>query len=135
MADRCYNCRKRFAPLDEKHTVNDEWGLGPGRSGWWGFFSGTCELCERCYEKYAELYLGKSKKISANRESLLSPKLRFEILKRDNFTCQYCGKKGPEVVLEVDHIKPYKATKNNSPGNLITACKECNRGKRAKEII
>lgn len=26
----------------------------------------------------------------------LSKKLRFEVFKRDSFTCQYCGKKSPE---------------------------------------
>ena len=69
------------------------------------------------------------------RELPVSPKMRFEILKRDNFTCQYCGRKAPEVVLEVDHIEPYSRTKDNHVENLITACKECNRGKRAKEIL
>jgi len=69
------------------------------------------------------------------RENPVPPKVRFEILKRDNFTCQYCGKKAPEVILEVDHIEPYSKTKNNHPDNLITACKDCNRGKRTKEVV
>ena len=36
----------------------------------------------------------------------LSNKIRFEVFKRDNFTCQYCGRKAPEIVLNVDHIEP-----------------------------
>ena len=36
----------------------------------------------------------------------ISKKLRFEVFKRDNFTCQYCGRMAPDVVLEVDHINP-----------------------------
>lgn len=36
----------------------------------------------------------------------ISKKLRFEVFKRDCFTCQYCGEKAPNVKLEVDHIKP-----------------------------
>lgn len=32
--------------------------------------------------------------------------VRFEVFKRDSFTCQYCGRKAPEAVLNVDHIKP-----------------------------
>ncbi len=76
----------------------------------------------------------KPKKIK-RRESPISPRLRFEILKRDHFTCQYCGRKPPEVELEVDHVEPYSKTKDSSPENLITACKECNRGKRIKEVI
>lgn len=31
---------------------------------------------------------------------------RFDIFKRDGFTCQYCGKQPPGVVLHVDHITP-----------------------------
>ena len=83
--------------------------------------------------KYKE-WKGEIKK-KKPRERPISPRLRFKVLQRDNFTCQYCGRKAPEVVLEVDHIEPYSKTKNNDIDNLITSCKECNRGKRAKEII
>lgn len=83
--------------------------------------------------KHREWREGK-KKIK-NRENSITPKIRFEILKRDNFACHYCGRKAPEVTLEVDHIEPYSKTKNNDSENLITACKECNRGKRVQEVI
>ena len=36
----------------------------------------------------------------------LSLKKRFEFFKRDKFTCQYCGKNAPDVILQVDHIEP-----------------------------
>lgn len=29
----------------------------------------------------------------------VSNELRFEVFKRDKFTCQYCGRKAPDVVL------------------------------------
>ena len=63
----------------------------------------------------------------------LSSAGRFLILERDNFTCQYCGKKPPEVILEVDHIKPRKNGGGDDSTNLITACFNCNRGKNIKE--
>ena len=85
-------------------------------------------------EKYAE-WKGEKKKRVQKRESPVPQKLRFEILKRDNFTCQYCGRKAPEVTLEVDHIEPYSKTKDNSPENLIASCLDCNRGKRTKDVI
>lgn len=59
----------------------------------------------------------------------ISKKLRFEVFKRDNFTCQYCGKMAPDVVLEVDHINPVANGGDNNILNLITACHDCNRGK------
>lgn len=59
----------------------------------------------------------------------IGKKRRFEVFKRDKFTCQYCGRKAPDVVLEVDHIKPVAEGGNNGILNLITSCRDCNRGK------
>lgn len=54
---------------------------------------------------------------------------RFEVFKRDHFTCQYCGAQPPDVVLVVDHITPVAAGGTSTPDNLITACESCNQGK------
>lgn len=59
------------------------------------------------------------------------PRLRFEVFKRDKFTCQYCGRKAPEAVLECDHITPIAGGGTNDILNLITSCKPCNGGKGA----
>lgn len=59
----------------------------------------------------------------------ISKKLRFEVFKRDSFTCQYCGKKAPDVILHVDHINPVSKGGDNAIVNLITSCAECNSGK------
>lgn len=64
----------------------------------------------------------------------LSKKMRFEVFKRDKFTCQYCGRSAPDVILHVDHIKPVKEGGTNDIMNLVTACKECNAGKGAREL-
>lgn len=64
----------------------------------------------------------------------LSKKTRFEIFKRDGFTCRYCGKQPPDTVLEVDHINPVANGGDNDPLNLITSCFDCNRGKADKEL-
>lgn len=62
----------------------------------------------------------------------ISKKIRFEIFKRDSFTCQYCGQEAPKVVLNIDHINPVKNGGNNNILNLITSCFGCNNGKRAR---
>lgn len=54
---------------------------------------------------------------------------RWKILKRDKFTCQYCGRSAPDVELHVDHKKPIFAGGNSEESNLITACSDCNLGK------
>lgn len=64
----------------------------------------------------------------------LSKKVRFEVFKRDSFTCQYCGSKTPDVILEVDHITPVKEGGTNDLMNLVTSCFNCNRGKRDKKL-
>jgi hypothetical protein len=59
-------------------------------------------------------------------------KMRFEILKRDNFACQYCGRRpgnGEDVILHIDHIYPASKGGEWSEDNLITSCRECNSGK------
>lgn len=62
----------------------------------------------------------------------LSQRTRFAALFRDNFTCQYCGRKPPEVILHIDHRVPFSLGGDNSLDNLLTACSECNLGKSNK---
>jgi hypothetical protein len=64
----------------------------------------------------------------------VSKKLRFEVFKRDSFTCQYCGQKAPGVVLHVDHLKPRKSGGGSDILNLITSCVDCNLGKGARHL-
>lgn len=59
----------------------------------------------------------------------LSKRIRFEVFKRDAFTCQYCGKKAPDVVLHVDHVVPRAKGGSDDILNLVTACGTCNAGK------
>lgn len=61
----------------------------------------------------------------------ISLKLRFEVFNRDEFTCQYCGRKTPEVILELEHVIPISKGGTDEIDNLITSCFECNRGKGA----
>lgn len=60
--------------------------------------------------------------------------MRFEVFKRDNFECQYCGAKPPKVPLEIDHIVPVSKNGKTTKDNLITACFDCNRGKANIEL-
>lgn len=64
----------------------------------------------------------------------ISKEIRFEVFKRDKFTCQYCGRKAPDVVLNADHINPVSKGGGNELLNLITSCFDCNNGKRDKKL-
>lgn len=59
----------------------------------------------------------------------VSKRLRFEILRRDNHTCRYCGASAPDVPLRVDHVTPEALGGRTEPSNLVTACEPCNSGK------
>ena len=59
----------------------------------------------------------------------VSKRLRFEILKRDNHTCRYCGATAPEAALTVDHVMPVALGGTDLPENLVAACRDCNAGK------
>lgn len=64
----------------------------------------------------------------------VSKSIRFEVFKRDAFACRYCGRKPPEVLLEVDHVIALVNGGDSDLGNLLTACAACNRGKGARPL-
>lgn len=64
----------------------------------------------------------------------LSKRTRFEVFKRDKFTCAYCGRRPPEVMLEVDHVHPKCDGGSDEMDNLVTSCEACNRGKAGKGL-
>ena len=78
------------------------------------------------------------------RRKAISPKIRLQVLKRDNFTCQSCGKSPalyPEleidvsVKLEIDHFQPHSKGGSIDLDNLQTLCLLCNRGKENNESL
>ena len=60
--------------------------------------------------------------------------VRFEVLKRDSFKCQYCGASAPDVLLQIDHIEPVSKGGDSDITNLVTACAACNAGKRDRRL-
>ncbi|MCK9230036.1 MAG: HNH endonuclease [Syntrophales bacterium] len=60
--------------------------------------------------------------------------MRFLVLKRDSFTCQYCGRRAPGVELHIDHKIPWSKVREHRMDNLIVACADCNLGKSNREL-
>ena len=56
-------------------------------------------------------------------------KLRYKILKRDNYKCVLCGKSAKDTILVIDHIIPITNGGTNNLINLRVLCRECNHGK------
>lgn len=62
--------------------------------------------------------------------------LRYRVLQRDSFRCQYCGRSARDgATLHLDHVVPYSAGGETTEDNLITACEQCNLGKSASSVI
>lgn len=59
----------------------------------------------------------------------VSKRLRYEILRRDNHACRYCGATAPDAKLNVDHVIPQALGGSDKPTNLVSACADCNAGK------
>lgn len=62
----------------------------------------------------------------------INARMRFKVLKRDNFKCCACGAspaKDPSVDLHVDHIIPWAKGGETVIDNLQTLCSKCNLGK------
>ena len=55
-----------------------------------------------------------------------------EILRRDNYTCQYCGKQTP--YLTIDHIIPRRLGGRHTWENLVAACPTCNHRKGGRTL-
>lgn len=76
----------------------------------------------------------KNNDVSKNRT--VSNAQRQRILRRDNFTCQLCGARGPgarpypgNAELRVDHKLPFSKGGSDNDSNLWVLCHECNSGK------
>lgn len=57
----------------------------------------------------------------------VSKRIRYEVLRRDEFTCRYCRSTDGE--LTIDHVKPVSLGGTDEPANLVACCRDCNAGK------
>jgi hypothetical protein len=87
------------------------------------------QLFEFRYDEHKPKRFASLAKRSLNRRRNVDLKTRARILDRDNRTCQICGRKAPNVKLEVDHKIPVTEGGRKADSNLWTLCEDCNRGK------
>ena len=60
------------------------------------------------------------------------PFCRENVFVRDDYTCQYCGKKFPASELTLDHVFPKSRLGPDIWENIVTCCKDCNQYKADK---
>ncbi len=61
-----------------------------------------------------------------------SLRLRFLVMRRDDFKCQHCGRSPAthaNIDLHIDHVRPWSEGGETTFDNLRTLCSDCNLGK------
>ncbi len=58
--------------------------------------------------------------------------IMFRVVRRDNSTCQICGKHLLDNEIEFDHIIPLSKGGSTEENNIQVTCFDCNRGKSSK---
>ena len=102
------------------------------------YMANGCDVWQR---KCPKCGVSKGKKmqnanVSPKRSRKISDKLRYAVLKRDNFKCRACGAspaKDSNIELHVDHIIPWSKGGETTLENLQTLCSRCNIGKSDSE--
>jgi len=59
------------------------------------------------------------------------PATRRKIYERDGWACVHCGN---DRELTLDHITPASRGGSHRPTNLVTACRNCNTARGAREL-
>ena len=55
----------------------------------------------------------------------VSKRVRYEVLRRDNYACRYCGATaGSGAQLVVDHVMPVSLGGTDDPTNLVACCRD-----------
>lgn len=62
-------------------------------------------------------------------------RLRFAVLERDGFRCVYCGRRSPQVQLDVAHLVARVAGGATDPSNIVTACSACNGALGTRTVV
>lgn len=74
-----------------------------------------------------------NRRASKRGKSLLNLDIIKAIFQLDNYTCQYCYKRGGN--LTIDHVQPLCKNGANDESNLVTACRTCNVSKNRKSLL
>lgn len=88
-----------------------------------------------CFESVSRSFLDRKtySNLAMVERGEVSDSLRYDILKRDNFTCVICGASSKQGArLHIDHIVPVSKGGKSIPSNLRTLCERCNIGKSDK---
>ncbi len=112
----CKCCGKKFIPDNYKRKF-------------------CSKICRRKSEREQSRKAQQARKVKGDNSAWY--RLRFSIMARDGFRCQYCGRTVQDegVKLVIDHILAKTNGGLDDPSNLITSCSDCNVGKSGLFLI
>jgi len=67
----------------------------------------------------------------------IRPTTRLALYLRDGFRCAYCNRdlsQAPRFETTLDHVKAHHSGGDNSPSNLVCACRSCNSRRQDKPV-
>lgn len=102
---------------------------------WQGALQAFVDYINNEEEVLDELYTKEVKKKSSRGHRTkrdINWRLRYLVMRRDNFKCNFCGRSpatNPNIVLHVDHIVAWAKGGETEISNLQTLCSVCNIGK------
>lgn len=120
-------CLTAYYPIEKSRLNEQDWVYHMAGKSWVNMqdFKAALEYAQHAY---------KPKKPGRNQRNV-STSTRFDVMKRDGYRCQLCGKQAKDgVKLHVDHIKPLAKGGSNAIKNLQTLCAACNLGKGTKSL-
>lgn len=113
-------------------TLGDNISESPYKNHW-GSIRAACKALAEFHEGKITRELLLAGNAGAPVRTTIPLKVRWDVLKRDDYRCRRCGKSPSSdhrVELEVDHDKPVARGGRNEIENLLTLCRECNQGKK-----
>ncbi len=79
------------------------------------------ECSDKCHSNWRRKR--KEELQSAHKDRMPDQELRKIVMKRDHWTCRYCGDKAEEI----DHVIPFSKGGLTRIDNLVASCYRCNR--------
>ena len=95
----------------------------------------TCKEFGHLCPAYFVSELSTETSVGRNRSRNIPHATIVRVARRDNNTCQVCGKILLDREIEIDHIIPYSRGGTSDENNLRVTCLECNRRKGKKVEI
>jgi CRISPR/Cas system Type II protein with McrA/HNH and RuvC-like nuclease domain len=129
--------------MDSWYSPGDDYSIViPLDSNIWKESDERFVFCLRSYQNQAPKIIQeeneKEEKIREARKEnepkreyfVTKPRLRKEIMKRDNYTCAYCHRRLEIEEIQIDHKIPTSRGGETIPDNLCVSCRSCNNKKK-----